>query len=61
MNPFKSFTFTWWQMGVFKLALLAIGVAIGSYWHELFSDSLILLAVIAVLSSAYIAFITLKQ
>ena len=61
MNPFKSYTFTWWQIGVFKLALLAIGVAIGSYWHEVFSGSLVILAAIAVLGSAYIAFVALKQ
>jgi hypothetical protein len=60
MNPFKLYTFTWWQIGVFKLALLAIGVAIGSYWHELFAGSLILLVAIAVLGSAYIALVTLK-
>jgi hypothetical protein len=33
---FKSYIFTWWQIGIFKLALLAIGIAIGSYWHIFF-------------------------
>jgi hypothetical protein len=61
VNPFKSYTFTWWQIAVFKLALLAIGVAIGAYWHELFSGNLAVLVVIAALCSAYVAYVTLKQ
>ena len=61
MNPFKSYTFTWWQIGVFKLALLAIGVAIGAYWHQLFEANLVALLVVAILASAYIAYVSLKQ
>jgi len=58
---FKSYTFTWWQIGIFKLALLAIGIAIGSYWHNFFSDYLVPLIIIAVIASVYIMFISLKQ
>jgi len=61
MKIFKSYTLTWWQMGVFKLALLAIGVAIGAYWHELFAGALTALVVFAVVAGAYIAYVTLKQ
>jgi hypothetical protein len=61
MNPFKAYTLTWWQIGIFKLALLAIGVAVGAYWHELFASSLTVLIVIAGVAGAYIAYVTLKQ
>ena len=61
MNPFKSYTLTWWQIGIFKVALLAFGVAVGAYWHELFASSLTFLLVIAVVASAYIAYVTLRQ
>ena len=58
---FKSYTFSWWQMGVFKLALLAIGAAIGASWHEFFGANVIALIVIAVIASAYIMYVSLKQ
>jgi hypothetical protein len=58
---FKSYTFTWWQIGIFKLALLAIGVAIGAYWSAFFKNYLALLIIIGVISSAYIIFISLRQ
>lgn len=61
MQLFKSYTFTWWQMGIFKLALLSMGVAIGAYWNELFRGYSIALIVIALIMSAYIAYISLKQ
>ncbi|AEH61162.1 ribosomal protein L22 [Methanosalsum zhilinae DSM 4017] len=61
MQLFKSYTFTWWQIGIFKLALLAIGIAIGAYWNEIFSDYLIALIVIAVITNAYIIYVSLKQ
>ena len=61
MNPFKSYSFTWWQIGVFKLAMLAIGCAIGAYWHEFFGSILTVLIVIAVVTSIYIMYVSMKQ
>ena len=60
-NLFKNYTFTWWQIGVFKLALLAIGVVIGAYWYEFWNSYLTALIVIAVVTSSYIMYISLKQ
>ncbi len=44
MHIFKDFTFKWWQAGIFKIALLSLGVVIGSTWPELFRgmDSMLL-------------------
>ena len=61
MNLFKSYSLTWWQMGILKLALLAMGAAIGAYWHEFFGANLVLLVVIAAIAGAYIMYATLKQ
>ena len=61
MNPFKSYTFTWWQIGVFKLAMLAIGCAIGAYWHEFFGSILTVLIVIAVVASIHVIYVAMKQ
>jgi hypothetical protein len=58
---FKSYTFTWWQIGIFKLALLTIGIAIGSYWSEFFKNYLVPLIIIAVIASLYIMVISFKQ
>lgn len=61
MNPFKSYAFTWWQIGILKLALLAMGCAIGAYWHEFFGSIMTVLIVIAVASSIYMVYVTLRQ
>lgn len=58
---FKSYTFTWWQIGIFKLALLSIGVAIGAYWYEFFKNYLVPLIIIAVITGVYMIFTSLKQ
>ena len=61
MKIFKSYTLTWWQMGIFKLALLAAGAALGAIGHGFFQSNLMALVVIAVVASVYIAYVTLRQ
>lgn len=61
MNLFKSYTFSWQQVGVFKLALLSMGAAIGAYWYEVFIGLLPVLIVVAVVAGAYVAVIALRQ
>jgi hypothetical protein len=36
MNPFKTFSLTWWQAGIFKVGVLALGIVLGVYWQENF-------------------------
>ena len=48
MNPFKMFTLKWWQAGLFKVGLLALGIAIGASWHEYFSSYVFILTIVAV-------------
>ena len=38
MNIFKSYTFDWKQIGVFKLALLSIGAIGGAYFADFVKD-----------------------
>jgi len=61
MNLFKSYTYTWKQIGVFKLALISIGILIGTYWYEFFSTFTTVLVVIAVVATVYVMYISLKQ
>ncbi len=61
MNLFKSYTFTCWQIGIFKFALLFIGIAIGAYLHDFFLEYITALIIMAIITSAYIAYISFKQ
>lgn len=58
---FKSYTYTWWQIGIFKLALLAIGVLVGAYWHDFFRDNQVIFIAIAVVASVYIVYVSLRK
>jgi len=51
---FGSYTYTWRQMGVFKLSLLAIGMIGGAYFAGFVTSWLWVFIVIAAVSSAYI-------
>jgi hypothetical protein len=61
MGIFKSRTFKWWQIAIFKLALLSVGAAIGAYWNEFFGANLTALIVIAVVAGIYTAYVSSKQ
>jgi disulfide bond formation protein DsbB len=61
MDIFRNYTFTWWQVGLFKLALLSLGVAIGAYCQATFAPYITLLAVLGLGLGAYIAWVSFKQ
>jgi small basic protein len=61
MQLFKSYTYAWWQVDVFKLALLSIGALIGATWHEFLTGNAAPLAAIAVAATAYTVFVSLRQ
>lgn len=61
MDIFTPKTFTWWQFGVFKIALLAIGLAAGAYWHEFFAANMLVVIVIAIVASLYVLYAALSQ
>lgn len=61
MNLFKTYYFKWWQVGIFKLALLSIGIIIGTYWYDFFSTNIVFILIIAIITTAYISYISFKQ
>jgi len=61
MTLLKTFTLKWWQTGLFKWGMLALGIAIGAFWHDFFGSYLPLLIAIAVLSLTYISYVWWKQ
>lgn len=61
MTLFTSYTFTWWQLGIFKLALLAVGVAAGAYWHERLEAYIGALLALGVACALYTWYVALSQ
>lgn len=61
MKILKNYTYSWWQMGLLKLSLLSIGVAIGTYWQDIFMDHLLIIVGIGIVLGIYSIFIAAKQ
>ena len=61
MDILKSSTFTWWQIGLFKLSVGTFGIAVGAYWRDVFLPYLTTLLVIAVVSGLYVGYVWIKQ
>ena len=57
MNIFKTFTLKWWQTGIFKLGMLTLGIAIGTYRHAVFGGYLVTLTIVGAVSLAYISYL----
>jgi len=61
INLFQSYTFTWWQIGILKLALLSLGAVIGAYWHDFFEANSVVFIFLTIIASVIIMIISLKQ
>lgn len=61
MTIFRSYTFSWWQVGIFKLALLSIGAIIGSYWNEFFVSNMTVVVIVAIIAGLYSGYIAITQ
>jgi len=58
---FKSFTFAWWQLSLFKLSMVALGLTVGSTWPAVFVAWRDLLVVLFVVPAFYVSYVWLKQ
>ncbi len=58
---FKDFTLKWQQVGIFKIAVLSIGIAIGSMRPELFKGWIPFLFLLFLISGGYVAYVWWKQ
>jgi hypothetical protein len=58
---FKSFTFAWWQLSLFKLSMVALGLIVGSTWPGVFVDWRDLLLLLFVLPAFYVTYLWFKQ
>ncbi len=57
MNIFKPTTFTWWQLGLLKWAILFIGIVIGSLWPKVFMPYALALLIIGLVISVYLLYV----
>jgi zinc transporter ZupT len=58
---FKTLTFKWWQVGLFKWGMLTLGVAVGTYWYGFFAPYLAALLGFAAICLLYITYLWWKQ
>jgi len=58
---FKTFTFAWWQLSLFKLSMVALGLTVGSTWPAVFVAWRDLLVVLFVVPAFYVSYVWLKQ
>ena len=61
MKIFRNYTYSWWQIGLLKLALLSIGIAIGARWYEVFLPYFIALVVFGLVFGFCLLFVSLGQ
>lgn len=53
-NLFRSYTYTWWQMGIFKISLLSIGLIAGAYLSSFVLGVVWLIVAVAALATGYV-------
>ena len=61
MTLFKSFTFTWWQVGLLKLSLLSLGAVVGATWPGVFAGWREVLLVLRVGPACYVTSVWVTQ
>ena len=54
-------TLTWWQLGLLKLAVLVLGIAIGANWPEVFMQYTVVLVTVGLLLSIYLTVVWFKR
>jgi hypothetical protein len=61
MNLFKSFTLTWWQAAIYKIGMLALGLAVGAHFHGLLGPYVRPMLAIALVALGYVTLVWWKQ
>lgn len=61
MNIFKKCTLEWWEVSLLKIAVLAIGLAVGATWPEVFEPYITFLVALGLVLGIYIGSIWLKR
>lgn len=60
-HPFKSFTLRWWEVGLFKVGMLSIGLAVGACGPAVFAGYTVWVAIFAAVALVYITTAWFRQ
>ena len=58
---FKSFTFTWWQIELFEVSLVGIGIVIGVQWFDFFRSWIVIILSVSLAIMLYFLFVWLRR
>ena len=61
MKIFKNFTLKWWQLGLLKVSLIALGIILGVYFQFFFLPVIVLITIIFIVPAIYIFGVWAKQ
>lgn len=61
MNIFKDVIFSWWQIGMLKLSLFAIGLAAGAYYAASVLPYVVHLLTIGLVLGLYLTIVWWRQ
>lgn len=59
MKLFRDYTYRWWQVSVFKVAMTSVGVLLGAYFAPWVLAHVGWVALVAIVTVGYISFISL--
>jgi hypothetical protein len=61
MNIFRSFNLKWWQASLFKISMVAFGVALGATWPEVFAKWISFIWLVFLTTAMYVTYIWWRQ
>ena len=61
MNPFRSYCFAWWQFGLLKTSMFALGLARGEAWPGVFARWRVILWLVFLISAIYLMILSFQQ
>lgn len=61
MNIFKSLTLTWWQVGMFKISILSLGVVAGIVWAGTLFSWIPFFLFVSLVFGGYIVIVWMRQ
>ncbi|MEA2092870.1 MAG: hypothetical protein U9P61_02805 [Patescibacteria group bacterium] len=56
-----NFKISWWQLFIYEVAVLCLGIFVGVQWHDFFSDYLYFLLFVFVVFSVYVVYFLVNQ
>lgn len=58
---FTSYRFTWWQVAIFKVSTISVGLVLGAFFHEYVQPYLLPLIILAIATGVYTCYVAVRQ